>query len=360
MEQNNDALVKTLSSSIRPAILLPYAGPLEPITEDLATFAVGRHRVGPLLHLAYQGSDDISAEEAALPILQSSYRQNCLRILHQKAVKKRLSDLLLSHSVPFSFLKGDGLAEQLYDDPTVRLSKDVDVLIPSDCSQLVIRLLQKNGYIYKPYTLRRKKIFEKIRRNIDINISKDLTFFDPIFLEPIELHIRLFQIEPNTLINDFNESIKFSKNPSIYNGFYCLYLILHGAHARWQRLKWVIDLSILARKMPLESRLEMMSIAKSYNCEMSVAASLLMTEVIFPGSLDDEWQMLLSSYQREKRVHHIKQLFYETLTAGSLAKPRRSAKEYILPFNINYIFPEKIDILKYFFIRFSASISYRV
>lgn len=360
MEPNNNALLKTLCTSIRPAILLPSAGSLEPITEDLATFAVGRHRVGPLLHLACQGSEDIFAEEAALSILQSSYRQNCLRNLHQQAVKKRLSDLLLSHSVPFSFLKGDGLAEQLYDDPTVRLSKDVDVLIPSDCSQLVIGLMQKNGYIYKPYTVRRKKIFEKMRQNMDAKIFKDLTFIDPIFRVPIELHVRLFQIEPITLTNNFNGLIKFTKNPSISNGFYCLYLILHGTHARWQRLKWVIDLSILARKMPLESRLEMMSIAKSYNCERAVAASLLMTEDMFTGSLDDDWQMLLGSYQHDKRVHHIKELFYQTLKARDLAIPRRSVREFIFPDNVDFIFPGKISLLKRFFVRLIASLSIRI
>lgn len=360
MEPNNDALVKTLSASIRSAILLPSAGSLEPITEVLATFAVRRHRVGPLLHLACQGSEDIFAEEAALSILQSSYRQNCLRNLHQQAVKKRLSDLLLSHSVPFSFLKGDGLAEQLYDDPTVRLSKDVDVLIPSDCLQLVIRIMRKNGYMYKPYTVRRKKIFEKMRQNMDAKIFKDLAFIDPIFQVPIELHVRLFQIEPNNLTNDFNEAIKLTKNPSIYNGFYCLYLILHGANARWQRLKWVIDLSILARKMRLQSRLEMMSIAKSYNCEIAVAASLLMTEAIFPGSLDDDWQMLLGSYRQDKRVHHIKELFYQTLKARDLAIPRRSVREFILPDNVDFIFPGKISLLERFFVRSIASLSIRI
>ncbi len=93
---------------------------------------------------------------------------------------------------------------------------------------------------------------------------------------------------------------------------------------------------------------------------MAVAASLLMTEDVFPGSLDDDWQILLGSYKHDKRVYHIKELFYETLTASELAMPRRSVKEFILPDNVGFIFPKKISLLKSFFMRLVASLSMRI
>jgi hypothetical protein len=360
MEPHSDALLASLSRSIRPAMSLQSLGVVEPITETLATFAVRRHRVGPLLHLACQGCADIAADETALSILKSSYRKNLLESLRQQAVEKKLSDLLISHSVPFSFLKGRGLAEQLHDDPTARRSNDVDILVPPDCSRRVIGLLKQHGYIYKSYTLRRKKMFELMRQDMDMKLFKDLTFIDPTFLVPIELHTRLFTFEPKTLTTDFNDSVKFSANPSLSNSFYCLYLILHGANSLWPRLKWVIDLSILTRRMPLQSRLEMMDIAKSYNCEMAVAASLLMTEEIFPGSLDDDWQILLDSYLKDERVYHMKDLFYETLTASESARPTKSIKEFILSGNADFIFPGKIGLLKSLFMRFMRSLVIRI
>jgi hypothetical protein len=85
-----------------------------------------------------------------------------------------------------------------------------------------------------------------------------------------------------------------------------------------------------------------------------------MTEAIFPDSLDDDWQMLLGSYQQDKQVHHIKELFYETLMASELAMPRRSVKEFIFPDNADFIFPGKVSLLKRFFVRSMISLLIRI
>jgi len=339
---------------------LSAVGAFDPIGETLATYANSRHRVAPLLHLACQNCADLAADEKASAILRSSYQDNVYANLRQKAVERNISDLLISHSVPFSFLKGRGLAEQLHNDPAVRQSKDVDILVAPDRSRQVIQIFNDEGYIYKTPALRGKKLFARSRQDMDIKLFKDLTFLDPKFMVPIELHCRLFAFEPNRLTADFNDSVRLRAIPSLSNSFYCLYLILHGALALWQRLKWVVDLSIMARKMAMHNRLEMMDIAKSFGCEVTVAASLLMAEEIFPGSLDDEWQVLLSTYERHESLLRIQGFFYQSLMTASDEKSMLSLKSFVLSGPADFVFPGKISPLESLFKRFMISLSIRI
>lgn len=360
MERNSEDLLKSLSGNLRPAMALPLASGFEPVSETLATFADGRHRVGPLLHVACQGCADIVVDKKALLILKSSYQENVYTSLRQKAVERKLSNLLNSHSVPFSFLKGRGFAEQLHDNPAARQSKDVDILVSPERSSEVIKLLNETGYIYRSYSLRSNKLFELSRQEMDIKLFKDLTFFDPDLSVPIELHRRLFKFEPNRLTADFNDSVKFRATPSLSNSFYCLYLILHGALTFWPRLKWLVDLSIMARKMPAQTRLEMMDIAKSYGCEVAVAASLFMTEDIFSGSLDDEWQSLLDPFKKDQFRLKVQDLYYETLTASAAGRPSLPLKSFMLSGSADLIFPGRIGLFESLFGRFMNSLVIRI
>lgn len=360
MNGNSEALLISLSRYLRPAISLPLMSGPEPISEELATFADSRHRVGPLLHIARQSCADITAESNAASILKSAYQQNGYAGLRQQAAEKKISTLLTAHSVPFSFLKGRGLAEQLHDDSTVRQSKDVDILIPTDQSRQAIELMNQEGYIFKSNTVKRREKPELARQDMELKRFKDITFVDPAFSVPIELHHRLFKFEPKTLTTDFNEAVQFNASPSLSNSFYCLYLVLHGALAMWPRLKWVVDLSVMARHMPVHIRLEMMDIATSYGCDKAVAASLLMTEEVFPDSLDDEWHLLLNTYRKDKPVKEMVALFYETLTANDNGRPSLPLKSFILSGSADIVFSGKIGMIEIMLARFLNSVFVRI
>jgi hypothetical protein len=360
MDQNREALLISLSRYLRPAMSLPSIGVSEPISEDLATFADSRHRVGPLLHLAWQRSADMAADKNASAILKTSYQANVFGSLRQKAAERKIANLLISHSVPFSFLKGRGLAEQLHDDPTVRQSKDVDILVSPDRSRQAIKLLNHEGYIFKSDTLRRKKRIELTRQDMELKFFKDITFIDPAVSVPIELHGRLFKFEPKGLTNDFNDSVRSTAVPLLSNSFYCLYLILHGSLAMWPRLKWLVDLSIMARKMPVQSRLQMMDIAKFYGCEVAVAASILMAEEIFSGSLDDDWQSLLEPFQKDENLLKMQGLYYECLEANAVGRPSYPLKSFLLSGAADLVFPGKIGLFETLFKRFVNSLAVRI
>lgn len=340
-------------------MLLPAAGEGEPVSERLAAFAIDRHRVGPLLHMACQGAD-MATNEGVLSLLNSSYQENVYATLRQGAVEKRLADLLIAESVPFWFLKGRGLAEQLYRNPATRQSKDVDILVSTDRSSEVIELLNDNGYIYKSHGPKSKKMLELARQGMDIKLFKDLTFRDPDLPVPIELHGRLFKFEPNGLTSDFRKAVKSTTIPSLTNSFYCLYLILHGTLAMWPRLKWLVDLSVMARKMPVQVRQEMMVLAEAYGCGTAVAASILFAEELFPGSLDADWQALLEPFQREAQLPRMKGLYYECLTAKTIIRPSYPLKASLLSGAADLVFPGKIGLFETLFKRLAGSLAARI
>tara|TARA_R110000824_G_scaffold4308_1_gene20666 strand:- start:16215 stop:17291 length:1077 start_codon:yes stop_codon:yes gene_type:complete len=358
MDHADSLYLQRLCASLRPQLSLPFEEIAVPVDRDLANFAVHRHRVGPLLYKAAQHFPKI--DNAADLILVQSYEKNLRAILMQKAASKRLTILLQSHSIPFSFLKGLGLANQIYSDPSTRQSKDIDILISPESSESAIRLFNESGYIFKSYSFKPNRPVRLSRQLWDIRQFKDLTFVDPKFATQIELHQRLFKAEPENFTSDLGASFKVETYPSITDCHYSLYFILHGALTLWSRLKWVVDLSLLVRAMPSPDRWQLVDLAKTYGCEAAVIASVQLADEMFPGSLDDEWLLILADRGNRKSVRKIFNLFYETLATSSAENsslPNRQSTFFdVAPL----IFGKQIAIPKLIWRRLLVSLSIRV
>lgn len=323
-------------------------------------YAVRRHRVGSLLHSACRDQPHLQFEGQAKSLLGEAYQANVLKGLRQKATEKNMSELLGAHSIEFSFLKGHGLSAQLFGDPSSRQSSDVDILIPGTRAGEAIKLLNSRGFRYQPYTYRSRRLLSAIRQKQDMEIFKDLIFIHPDYDVPVELHRRLFQFEPKGLTEDFRNSFGFEIVPKISNAHYCLYLILHGAVCLWKRMKWLADLSLLARSMPHEVRREVMTIARKFGCEVAVSSSLTFAERIFPGSRDEDWKALTADLQNHPHSRKLGDLFLEMLSSENIRHPPLPLKAYLTSSVADLIFPGKIDLLPNIIRRYMASLSLRV
>lgn len=323
-------------------------------------YAVRRHRVGSLLHGACQHRQHLKFEGRAKSLLHETYEANVLQGLRQKATEKKMSELLSAHSIEFSFLKGHGLSAQLYDDPGIRQSSDVDILIPGAQAGSAIKLLNAEGFDHEPYTYRNRRLLPAIRQRQDMEIFKDLRFIHPDYDVPVELHKRLFQFEPKGLTEDFSKSVGFEMVPRISDGHYCLYLILHGAVCLWKRIKWVADLSLLARKMPYDLRSDVMLIAKKFGCEIAVSSSLLFAERIFPGSLDANWKAQIAALENHPHSQKLEGLYLEMLTSENIRHPSLPLRAYLTSSVADLIFVGKMDFLPSFIRRSMASLSLRL
>lgn len=324
MKHADIPLMQSLIAHISLQVGLPSTSKKAPIDTTFANYAIKRHRVGPFLYAVAKHSQNLDEQVAAS--LLACYQKNMREILVQTAVLQRLSRLFETHGIEFSVLKGAGFADQVYDEPMLRCSKDIDILIPTHAAEAAIQLLSKNGFILNPYSIREDAHLTQKRQLSDMELFKDLTFFDPKLGVIIELHQRLFMVEPSSLTADFNSANKFQKIPSINDSHYCLYIILHGAVSSWFRLKWVMDVSLLVRKISVPERRALMEVAKIYGCENAVSASLWFAEEIFACTLDDEWAAILEEYSDSGEVAKLVALFRQALLTTSFEQPDMPAR----------------------------------
>lgn len=360
MSETDVATLMRLANALRPAVGLEPSRQPPTISKAIANFAINRHRIGPLLHSACQEMPEVDIEDAAKSQLEASFRSNALAELRHKAVEQKLIGLFLDHDISFTFLKGRGLSQQLYGNSPVRVAKDIDILVSSDQIQTAIALLNEGGFKYRPYSLGNGKVGAVARQYQDLRIHKDLTFHDPQYSVPIEVHQRPFQYLPNDLAAKFNESLGFAPVPPISNAHYCLYLFLHGSMTFWHRLKWVADLSILVRKSDESVACETIDLAMRYRCSHAVAASLRLTEQVFPGSLSDRWLAVVQEYEDDPSAGALFDLNWRTLNDVEQRRPKLPFKAFLSSGPADLIFPGQIPFIPSAINRWFGSLTMRI
>lgn len=355
-----DRLVLDLSDALRPALGLAPAARPPAVTGELARGAIRRHKVGALLHSAASAPQaPVKAEAQALERLRANRRHNLWNGLRLAAVERKVARMLDDRGIAYSILKGSGLAVQLYDDPSLRMAKDLDVLIAPCHVREAIGLFNGPEYEYRPYSLHADKVLPRLRQQQDIRLFKDLTFIHRHHLAPIEVHRRLFGHEPRGFTQDFNAAIGFAVTPSLGSPIYCLYLILHGALSFWHRLKWVVDLSLLLRRIGPDQMAEVLALAERYGCFEAVVSSAILAERTFPGSLYAHWSELVSRHHADPRVERLVSYYWETLSGPTDQKPRLPLRAFLSCGHADVVFPGSVGFLQGSATRWLRSLSVR-
>lgn len=179
--------------------------------------------------------------------LSKNYLHEKLKALELVRQLISLVDLLNEHNIPFISFKGPLLSQQIYGDPTVRFSHDLDILVGVEDLNRIQTILLDNGYepgpgIAWPKDDRRKKYYTAINHHI--------TFIDKKSGVLVEIHWVLLTDSPvsqkkisriiskNTIRVDLGgrQLHVFSLELNL------AYLTIHGAKHGWQRLKWLVDI----------------------------------------------------------------------------------------------------------------------
>ena len=157
-------------------------------------------------------------------------------------------DLLQGEGVAFICLKGPVLSQQLYGDPTVRFSHDVDLLLSNRADMdRVDRLLVSRGYtgldnLSWPVDKARQKMLMDCVHHLAY-VHKEHGFM-------VEIHWSVYTSFP-VRARDFELIVENNRRRITFAGrevvvfapeLNLLYLIIHGAKHVWQRLKWLVDI----------------------------------------------------------------------------------------------------------------------
>lgn len=159
----------------------------------------------------------------------------------------RLADILDEANIPFTCLKGPLLSLLIYDDPTVRISRDLDILIDKKDVERVYSVLLSKGYtlgfgMHWPAKNPQKRFFMQHIHHVSFNSPETGAL--------IEMHWKLMVLPP---VSQRKVERVVAKNLAAYGyggrtlqmlsmELTLLFLILHGAKHGWQRLKWLIDI----------------------------------------------------------------------------------------------------------------------
>ncbi len=167
-----------------------------------------------------------------------------------KAVKNFLwvSSLLNKNNITHTCFKGPLLSYRIYNDPTVRISHDIDLLIDKEMIVPVMDILISNGFQITENMFWPQK---KAQQELFIKAIHHLSFYNSDLQTCVEVHWVLIPTLPvrkkkmQKLIAENQTTIEFSGQTFtvLSPEFEFLYLLVHGARHGWNRLKWLVDIN---------------------------------------------------------------------------------------------------------------------
>jgi len=166
--------------------------------------------------------------------------------LRSVAESARLRGAFEKSGVPVLFIKGLTLAAVAYPRPFLKMSRDIDILVPAGSVAEAGAVLRSGGYrLVEPeatasltswHSRRKESVWHKPDANLYLDLHTRLSD-NPRLIPGIGLNspMRLVEVAPKVAL------------PTLIGDELFAYLCVHGASSAWFRLKWVTDIAALLR-----------------------------------------------------------------------------------------------------------------
>jgi len=179
--------------------------------------------------------------------LDTIVERHVRRGLRLAAETVRLQNLLAAAAIPNLVLKGVALEQLAYGSIAAKQTRDIDLLVPPECAERALQLLERDGYTLSlPVTT-----LSTIQRRALIRYAREVELAEPRTQIRVELQWRgadnpvlLFGIDAHSLA----QTVALSEDASVRTlapDDLFAYLCVHGARHSWSRLKWLADLNAL-------------------------------------------------------------------------------------------------------------------
>jgi len=277
--------------------------------------------------------------------------------------------LLEENNVETISFKGPLLSQMIYGDITLRQYVDLDILIKKENLELASNILLKNNY---------KELFqfpEYQKENLK-TIGHDITLINKSNGINVELHWTLssseFFIDLEKLNYYKNTKYFRLKNRDIRtlsNETHFIYLCIHGNKHLWERIEWLVDLTLFIKKENLDFK-EILELSEKIDAERVVLSSLAICKHFFginlPLYIEEKINKDLNSiirkyikklsndFSKENQNKHTKQISYiQWYILKSFSNRLKYLKAFFLPTEKDYM---ELSIKKkfhfiYFFLR---------
>lgn len=207
------------------------------------------HHVLPLM-VAGLGTDRLPALWGE--ICRDRSRDLARSSLMRVAELGRICRALAKAGIPVLALKGIALSQRLYDDPGRRGGGDLDLLVaPAEFWRARQEILALG---YEPFE---DLALSAEQQAMAQSWIRDVGFHHPMGVR-VELHQRLTcdrALLPWTFEDLWRDRLELSQWGTdlftLSDRHHVVYLCVHGAHHRWERLCWLADLAVMLRSAPL-------------------------------------------------------------------------------------------------------------
>lgn len=188
--------------------------------------------------------------EAPPPVAQKLSAQASAIAKHNLALAAeslRLQRVFDDARIPVIFFKGAALAMLAYGSLSLKHGKDIDVLVPPECAERALQLLEREGYgLWLP-----AKNLNAAQRRAVIHYSKEAELVHRDCNVQVELHWKL--VDNPSLLAGLTAHADTQDVPlaggaglrTFRENELFAYLCVHGATHAWSRLKWLADLNAL-------------------------------------------------------------------------------------------------------------------
>jgi hypothetical protein len=202
-----------------------------------------RERLHDRHRLSHQQIDGLLGENRSREFMAEK-----MQVLSKIRYFIQIIDLLQQNKIGFICLKGPVLSQQLYGDPSLRLSHDVDILLTDRSDMIKVDgLLTELDYVGVddlswPEEVSRQKILMDCVHHLayEHNANQFMVEIHWSVSEPFPLKAKIF----SKIVENNRQQIAFGgREVTVFAPeLNLLYLIIHGSIHGWQRLKWLVDI----------------------------------------------------------------------------------------------------------------------
>ncbi|NGY90076.1 nucleotidyltransferase family protein [Bacillus megaterium] len=292
---------------------------------------VKHHRVCPLIYIRLKDRPNVVPTHVIEALFQE-YKKNTFKMLQLTGEMETLDKVFNENNIETLFLKGPPIAYDLFGDISLRMSKDLDILVREEGLERTESILFSLGY-------------EKEEISTVLNEKKwrghHIAYYHPNKKIQVEVHWRL---HPRPMKKASFEELwsrkresQVTKHPISFMGKedLLLYLICHGARHGWFRLRWLKDIDQMVRNKDI-NYVHFKELADKHQQKDLVGQAFQLAHLFFQTPVHEELQGIVNTKRANQLAEKALPFIKEMVQLHVHSQPKSLEKSYK-----NYLFSMK-------------------
>jgi len=255
------------------------------------------HRLYPLVYTNAREKYSTIIPKAVMAELKQLYIVNSFQMDILSGELVRIIHACSEDGIGVLAYKGPALAQVLYGDISLRVSKDLDVLIhPTDFPKVHSLMISWGYSVTTPYEN------ANLHSIIDSDSQHHIEYIHPLKMARVEIHWRLFEAYEKPYVFDAFQNYTNNHATIFLQGFpipifsptlQFITLCFHGSKHMWNRMRWLVDISMILHNPATLDWSQILQIAKESDLLPILGQTTILLAKIFNFSPPQELRPLM-------------------------------------------------------------------